>query len=156
MLKSLWFGLRLLRNPVNTKHSLAGPLDSSVYAGLGHCIRLTKNDSDPVVVWVVEIWPPGLHLNLLERNIQVSVSLFTFGHAGWVDTVPTRAQRQPVRTWDSFQPIRTPCTPEARLAKSQSEHWVLLRHDWPRANQNTVFSWGITGQERSHVSNWAN
>lgn len=39
---------------------------------------------------------------------------------------------------------------------SHSEHWVLLRHDWSRANQNTVFSWGMTSQERSHVLNWAN
>lgn len=69
------------REPSKHKHSVAGPLDSLVYVGLGHLVRLTKNNPDSVVVWVVEILSPGLHLNKSFRKEQPSISFSTFGPA---------------------------------------------------------------------------
>lgn len=63
------------REPSKHKHSVAGPLDSLVYIGLGHLVRLTKNNPDSVVVWVVEILPPGLHLNESFRKEHAGTSL---------------------------------------------------------------------------------
>lgn len=63
------------REPSKHKHSVAGPLDSLVYIGLGHLVRLTKNNPDSVVVWVVEILPPGLHLYESFRKEHAGTSL---------------------------------------------------------------------------------